>query len=119
MFQILRRLVGKNQSQYEHNPPAVQQAPTEIVLEGMRPLVLAEHLKWHNGFPILNWSAVESWVDTATDESTKNTAWTACERAWLLHFAAALGADYRLAESENAMVLSFAEPKFVQNTLNF
>ncbi|MDR0250396.1 MAG: hypothetical protein LBI35_03665 [Burkholderiales bacterium] len=119
MFKVLRRLLGKNQSQREHKTPAVQQAPTEIVVEGMPILVLTEYLEWHNGFPIPDWSAIESWLEAAADESTRNTAWTACERAWLLYFAAALGDGYRLAESENAMVLSFAEPRFVQNTLNF
>ncbi|MDR0769946.1 MAG: hypothetical protein LBE75_01915 [Burkholderiales bacterium] len=119
MFKFLRSLLSKGQPQPEHYLPAVQQAPTEIVVEGMLPLVLTKHLNWHNGFPIPNWSAIYSWLDTITEESKKRTAYRDCERAWLLHFAAALGADCRLSESENAMVLSSAEPNVVKAKLAF
>ncbi|MDR2016401.1 MAG: hypothetical protein LBP90_02165 [Burkholderiales bacterium] len=119
MFKFLRRTLSKSKPQPEYQTHDIQQAPTEIAVEGMPPLVLTEHLSWHNGFPIPDWSAVYSWLDTITDESKKSAAYNACERAWLLHFAEALGANYRLSESEYAIVLSSAEPGIVKATLDY
>ncbi|MCL2871535.1 MAG: hypothetical protein FWF41_00895 [Betaproteobacteria bacterium] len=116
MFKFLR---SKSQPQSEHPSPAVQVAPDEIAIEGMAPLAFTKLLEWDHGFPIPDWPAIYSWEDTAADEPMRNEACAACERAWLLHFGVALGADYRLSESERVLVLSSAEPKVAQATLAY
>ncbi len=80
--------------------------------------MLTEHLNWHQGLPIADWTAIHAWVDAAgTDDSTQNAAYSACERVWLLHLAAALGPAYHLAESDQAIVLSSLESQIARATL--
>ena len=119
MLKVLWKFLGKKPLQPEHQPPVAQQPPTEIVVEGMLPLALTAHLNWHHDLPIPDWSAIYTWLDTAANESTKNEAYSACERAWLLHFAAALGTDHHLYESRQAMVLSSVEPQVARATLAY
>lgn len=116
MYRFLKGFLGKTQSQ---PTPAVWQAPTEVVVEGMPPLVLPQYLGWYCDLPVPDWPAIHLWLDMATDESMKNAAYIACVRAWLLHFCKALGANYYLLESEQAMVLSSAKPDIVQVTLSY
>lgn len=124
MLNFFRRLSRKGRSEDSfqtetQEPDAQQKTPTEIVVEGMPPLAISEHLVWENGLPYPNWNAIGSWVNTATDDSMAIAAHTACERAWLLHFAEALGSDFRLSESRNVMLLSSAKPGIVQAKLSF
>ncbi len=88
-------------------------------MEGLPPLVLTEHLNWHQGLPIPDWPAIYAWLNASTDESTQNTAYSACQRAWLLHLAEALEPAYHLVESDRGMVLSSLEPQVARATLAF
>ena len=81
-------------------------APETLMVDGLEPLAFARHLKTHHGFPIVDWAVVDEWVRTALTEKKQSAAWTACERAWLLHFRDALGPEFRVDEGETAMILS-------------
>lgn len=92
-------------------------APTEITIDGLDPFPIASHVANHHRFPVVDWTAVMSWLDGLTTPDLQARAWAACERAWLLRFRDALGPDYRLAESNQAAVLSSLEPKLSRATL--
>jgi hypothetical protein len=114
MFGFLKRLAGEQPA----TPPRREAAPAWVSLDTGEEFHLAAHLKLEQGFPIADWTKVQAWVD-ALPETRRARAWTACERAWLLHFRDALGADFRLHESESAAVLASLQPQVAHVTLEF
>lgn len=66
---------------------------------------LAQHLARHNGFPIVDWPAVEAWRQSLP-ESSHAAALASAHRGWLLHFRDALAPDARLFESSSCWLLS-------------
>jgi len=80
---------------------------------------IAEYTKPHHGYPIADWEKVRAWVNGLEPEARRAQAWTACERAWLLHFRDALGAGFRLDESDTAAIASSLEPNVARATLEF
>lgn len=120
MLKIFRSIFSKNSS--EAINPSVQQedpAPGEVAVDGLLPFSIEQHLTTHNGLPLLDWDAVHSWLDEARSDEQQGNAWSACERAWLLHFRDALGTGYYLAESETALLLSSLEPNVSRATLDY
>jgi hypothetical protein len=114
MFRFLKRLGGERPAALARR----EAAPAWVSLDSGEELHLADHLKLEHGFPIADWTKVQAWVD-ALPEPRRAKAWAACERAWLLHFRDALGADFHLQESEDAAVLSSLRPQVAQVTLDF
>lgn len=98
--------------------PFVETAPNEIVLEGAPPFPIAKSIVREHGFPLVDWDAVNAWL-AQVDTARRNEAWKACERGWLMHLEAALGANYRLAESPIAVVLSSLEDKLAHVTVDY
>jgi hypothetical protein len=94
-------------------------APAWVMLNGGFEFPLAEHLTLHQGYPVVDWEKVRAWVDGLDPEARRAQAWTACERAWLLHLRDALGAGFRLDESDTAAVVSSLEPNVARATLEF
>lgn len=92
--------------------------PDKIVIAGGPALPFSRHITLSNGKPIVDWTAVRDWIN-ALPESVQSNAWTACERAWLVHFRAALGPQYRLAESDTALLVSSLDPSLAAATLDF
>lgn len=118
MLNILRSLFTKpdpDDDVASINEPA----PHEVSIEGLPPFRLDMQMKIHNGLPILDWEAVHAWVGGAPLPGLKAMAWSACERAWLLHLRDALGADYQLTESDGAALLSSLESNLVRSTLDY
>lgn len=93
--------------------------PGQVTVEGLAPFALTQHITRYNGFPIVDWNAVASWVEGAPAEPVRNAAWTACERAWLLHLRDALGESYGLSESNGAALLSSLEPNLRRAVLDY
>jgi hypothetical protein len=91
-------------------PDKRSRAPAWVTLREGDEFPLARHTSWHHGFPLLDWTKARAWVDALEPESRRVEAWSACERAWLLHFRDALGARFRLDESSGAAVVSSLEP---------
>jgi hypothetical protein len=94
-------------------------APDDIVIDGLRPFRLADHLTMHEDLPIADWTAVRAWLSTTDLPNLQSSAWTACERAWLLHLRKALGNRYQLLESDSAALLSSLEAKIAKATLDY
>ncbi len=115
MLGFLKSLVGAPPARASKPVPA----PAWIALEGGLEFPLAQHLTVHHGYPIVDWEKARSWVDALEPESRRAEAWSACERAWLLHFRDALGSAFRLDESDTAALLSSLEPNVARATLEF
>jgi hypothetical protein len=113
---FLRSLFGKPAAAPAEEREA---APARVALEGGAEFPLAEHTTLHHGYPILDWEKVWAWTETFEPEARQLEAWAACERAWLLQFRDALGARFRLDESDRAAVISSLEPHLAQATLGF
>lgn len=103
-------------------PPAApvkrEPAPGWVSLKGGCEFPLAQHLRRHERYPIADWEKVRAWVE-GLDEPRRGAAWTACERAWLLHFRDALGTGFRLDENASAVLVSSLEPHLARATLEF
>jgi hypothetical protein len=94
-------------------PPATVSAPNAAAFD------IVGHLVDANGLPILDWVAVQQWIASIEDERSQAAAWTACELAWLEHFRAALGPDYRITQEGSAVLLSSLESRVANATLAF
>ena len=110
MLGFLRSLLGDSAP-----PAAALRPPAPARVDGF---VLEPHLALHHGYPILDWQAARAWVDTLP-EKRRAAAWSACERAWLLHFRDALGKEFHLEESGSAAVLSSLEPHLARAALEY
>lgn len=119
MLNLLRSLLTNNNTKLSETPSNPNEpAPEEITIAGLEPLWIGKHIRWHNGLPILDWDAVQAWLDKAAS-TLQGDAWTACERAWLLHLRDALGPGYTLSESDGAALLSSLEPNLSRATLEY
>ena len=98
-------------------PPApAARAPAPAWVEDLR---FERHLATHEGYPIADWHAVRAWVDALPEEKRRGAAWSACERAWLLHLRDALGKQFHLQESDSAALLSSLEPPVARAVLDY
>jgi hypothetical protein len=106
-----------------HEAPTASETPETppetLSIDGAAPFPFASHISIENGFPYVDWSAVESWVTKFPSNETQGRAWSMCERAWLLHLRAALGPSYRLSEAGDAMLISSLDPNVARATLEF
>ena len=89
------------------------------MMGGRQPFLIAEHMRRFNGYPIVDWEAVTAWVNGLKPPRRRSRAWTACERAWLLHFRDALGPQFRLDESPTALLVSSLQPNLAAAALDF
>ena len=80
--------------------------PEELSVPGGPTFPLVPNMEVVNGFPIMNWSAVTSWLATVEDTDARRQARLRGQRAWLAHMREALGPHISLHESHNAIVLS-------------
>jgi hypothetical protein len=104
--------------------PQAKPAPREparewVTLKGGLEFALAQHCTRHHGYPLVDWQAVQSWVDALEPGRRRGEAWSACEHAWLLHFRDALGATFTLLESDRAALVSSLEPHVGRATLEY
>jgi hypothetical protein len=93
-------------------------APSSVQVDGVE-FALSQHMKLEHGYPIADWPQVQAWVEGLEPEARRAAAWTACERAWLLHFRDALGGAFRLDETDSASLVSAVEPSIARATLEF
>lgn len=121
MFKLFRSLLSAGER--EANPGTAElssaKPPAEIAVAGSRSFSLSFHLSHNNGFPFLDWTAVQEWIDGISDQEVQTRAWASCERAWLEHLQAALGSSYSLMEEGDAVLLSTLEPNVARATLDF
>lgn len=93
--------------------------PHELSAPGAPPLVLASHMESANGFPLVDWAAVEDWLAAIEDPADRQRARLHSVRAWLLHMREVLGPHFSLQESDNAFVLSSLESAVATATANY
>jgi len=121
MLTRLRNLFGGLAERAPATAPVVRHAvaaPLDVASGSAPAFRIAEHCWGQQGYPIMDWTAAGHWVD-ALAGSDQASAWVAIERAWLLHLRDALAAGFRLAESENCLLLAALEDNVANATLGF
>lgn len=106
------RAASLSNTRLDHAPPA----SVEI---GGRSLDFLALIEIEDGVPHVHWDRIRDWCDGFADPTQGGEAWLACERAWLLHLRDALGAGYRLFESQIALLLTRQDDRAVELTLAF
>lgn len=114
------RMLGRRTPDDQASHGADDEAPpTDLLVDGAAPLPLREQIALHDNYPILNWDAIQSWVISCESPELQERAWSAAERAWLLHMRAALGPRFRLQETHRAAVVSSLEFNVAAATLDY
>lgn len=85
----------------------------------MPPFNLGASLQDASGFPVVDWVAAQSWVESIPAEQSRNEAWSLCERAWLEHLRVVLGPGYRVRSQGPALLLSTLPANVAEATLTF
>ena len=121
MFKLFQTLFSARtrESNLLINEFSATEPPIEIVVAGLPNFLISSHLSNSNGFPFLDWIAVQEWIDRTGELEVQAKAWTCCERAWLAHLQAALDPSYKLMEEGDAVLLSTLETNVAQATLSF
>lgn len=120
MLGLIRSILGKGGSAgADVRERERASAPEAVAAEGLPAFRVVDHIIRHNGFPIVDWGAVDAWVRGASSDEAGGTAWTECERAWLMHFRDALGPDFTLAESQSALLVTSLDSNVRRATLQF
>jgi hypothetical protein len=96
----------------------VAEPPDAVEVAGRR-FVVAECLSYTEGLPHLDWNAVSEWVAAFPDDAQRDHAWGLCERAWLDHLRAALGAGHKVRESGTTLLLCSLEERTAKAALDF
>jgi hypothetical protein len=117
----MKRLMNwlRGSPERSESAPIRETAPLVVELKGAVPFKLSEHIQETNGFPFLDWTAVDDWIAEIAIPDLQAKAWSACERGWLLHMRDALGSQYRYDETSSAAIISSLDPKSVRTTLEF
>ena len=119
-FKLLRLLLSGDEPdpKPDEAKPQLVEGAAAVAVAGTATFPISSHLSNTNGFPYLDWNAVQQWIDMI-DPEVQARAWASCERAWLEHLAVALGPTYRLMEERDAVLLSTLEPNIARATLGF
>lgn len=119
MLKLLRLFGGgPKEAGPSHTDVDEELPPADVMIEGVAPLPLHAHLELRDRYPIVDWTAVQSWV-SPLDSELQGRAWSAAERAWLLHMRKALGEGFSLRESEHAVLLSSLASNVAAATLGY
>lgn len=122
MFKLLRDLFSDKADKVQHGASLLsgtQTPPEAIVIDGAPSLYVKQYISRHEGYPIMDWDGLISWVDELGQPKLQAQVWAEVERAWLLYFRDVLGAEFRLAESSNALLLSSLEDNVTRATLDY
>lgn len=115
VLKFLRSLV----SQEKPTAPAIEAAAPATLEAGGATFELQPHFNVdEEGFPRLDWAAVQAWVESL-DPSLQGSAWSQAEIAWLLRVRDSLDGQYRLDVQGGALVLSSLETNLARSTLDF
>lgn len=91
----------------------------QVLLDGIEPFRIVNHLYGHEGLPIPDWRAIQSWIDSLSNQELQASARAQCLQQWLLHMRDSLGDGYTLLESQLACVLSPITPSDAQILLGY
>jgi hypothetical protein len=121
MLNLFQRIFGGDHK-HKKNSLSLEEplVPSELWLqETDQRFPFSSHLKICQNFPRVDWSVVQSWVESLENEKLRGDAWASAENAWLLHLQAALGERYSLTQSETAILLSPLDKKVAAATLEY
>lgn len=93
--------------------------PLKVSAAGVADFDVATHLTQSDSVPHLDWNAAQDWVNSVVVEAEQAAAWSALERAWLVHLCAALGEGYQLRGQGDALLLSSLPGHVADATLAF
>jgi hypothetical protein len=65
---------NRNSEIIKNQPTQYDHAPESIVVDGLAPFLIANHITVHNGLPLLNWDAVQDWVATGQSDEQQGMA---------------------------------------------
>ena len=117
-FRSLVSALGRDADSGSAAPQLV--VPTTVIaIAGLPSLALSPHLSHHNGFPFLDWAAVQAWVGGLGEHTVQADAWARCELAWLEHLQVSLGPTYQLRLEGGAVLLSTLEPNVARAMLGY
>jgi hypothetical protein len=119
VLKLLRSLVRPSATESADASNTPSPAPVQINVPDAPPFNLGASLVDASGFPIVDWTAAQGWVEAITDPRAKNEAWSLCERAWLEHLSDALGPGYRVRLQGSALLLSTLPDNVADATLAF
>ena len=101
-------------SHHTHDVP-----PWTVVVGDAPGFDLAKNVRWHEGYPIPDWEAAQAWLSGINPTELKGQAWTAVERAWLLHLRDTLGSHFQLNQSQEVFLLSSLENNVALATVDY
>ena len=100
-------------------PNELEELPINIWIEGSPSFYFSRHISKHEGYPILDWSALKAWINSIECIELQRKARIEAERAWLLHMREALGRGFQLIESKDALVLSSLDANVARATVEY
>jgi hypothetical protein len=113
----LKRIFGDRPADAPAMPPKAS-TPTGLVEFLGERLPLAPGTRWHDNLPHPNLLEARQWADRF-DPSRYGDAWLSVQRTWLAWLASEFGERYRLHESDDALLLTAAEPRAVKVAQNY
>jgi hypothetical protein len=94
-------------------------APDELRISESLAFPLFENLGTINGFPFIDWEALETWIAANADENHRQEVTAQAKRAWLLHLKEVLGSHFTLHESADVYVLSSLENRVAMASADY
>lgn len=119
MLKLLRSIVSGKPVAGQRSPEPLIEPRTSVSADGVDAFNVTEHLLNANGFPLLDWDAVQQWVESIPDAHAQAGAWTGCEQAWLEHLRVAMGPAYSLVMKDDVALLSTLEANVAAATIAF
>lgn len=117
---FVQKLFGRRAAEQAPPSSADRELPPQAIrISDAPPFELAPCLHWHESFPVPDWDAVIAWTNALQPTELQGEAWARVERGWLLHLRDALGGDFRVDESGEALLVSSLEPRVARATLDY
>ncbi|MBP6902271.1 MAG: hypothetical protein KBC73_19435 [Burkholderiaceae bacterium] len=116
VLKFLRSLVSQDKAS---TPSAAQTKAPETLEAGGALLAVQPHVQVdEGGFPRLDWTLVQAWVE-GLEPQLQAGAWVQAEIAWLLRVRDSLDGHYRVDVSGSAILLSSLDSNVASSTLEF
>ena len=103
----------------ERLPKGNGKATKEIVAVDASGFAIDAHIHDDGGFPELDWSAANRWLESIPDSEALRKAWTGCVHGWLLRLRSTLGPSFHVRERADALLLSDLDAAAADATLEF
>lgn len=116
MLERLRKVFSNNS---QASPAEYAAAPTEISVGNTPVLMLPQFFIQLGNVPLLDGHKLTTWLNDNVAAELHPAMWEGAKRAWLLHMRDILGANFHVADSKTALVLSALNTTTARTTVNF